>query len=75
MLEQFKNGEEPKKGPQIDRNVSEGPQGRTSLHKLDDILPIDRDFDAAKKEWEDAKAAAAAKAEAAKAAAAAQPKK
>jgi hypothetical protein len=52
-----------------------GHQGRTSLYNQDDFKPIDRDFDAAKKEWDDARAAAAAKAEAAKAAAAAAPKK
>jgi hypothetical protein len=41
------------------------------LFDQDVYQPIDRDFGAAKQEWDDARAAAAAKAEAAKAAAAA----
>lgn len=60
MLEKWKNGEEPKKGPQIERQHSCGPQGRTSL-----ALPIqyaihDRDFGAEKAQWEEARAKAAA---------------
>ena len=45
-----------------------GPQGRTSLYKLEEInVSVDRDFGAAKQQWEDAraKAAEAAKAQAA----------
>lgn len=58
MLDQFARGEEPKKGPQIDRNYSEGPQGRTSLFKPDELLgTIDRDFAGAKRDWEAAKEA------------------
>ena len=67
LLEKFKNGEEVKIGPQIDRNHSEGPQGRTSLHNPSEInRTIDRDFDAAKREWEEARAKAAAAAAAQK---------
>lgn len=45
LLEKFKRGEDPKKGPQIDRNVSEGPLGRTSLFKPEELNEVhDRDF-------------------------------
>ena len=69
ILEQWKRGEEPKKGPQIDRQYSCGPQGRTSLF-LDQFDPENnthsRDFGSAKKDWEEARAKAAAAAAAAK---------
>jgi hypothetical protein len=32
LMAQWKRGEEPKKGPQIERQHSCGPQGRTSLY-------------------------------------------
>ena len=64
LLENLKNGCA-KIGPQIDRNLCEGPQGRTTL--TSDFDPeatenaiIDRDFDACKVEWQAAKDAAAA---------------
>jgi NADH dehydrogenase (ubiquinone) flavoprotein 2 len=67
IMEQWKNGKEPKKGPQIDRQNSCGPQGRTSLFpEFDTGRKIDRDFAASKKEWEEARAKAAAAAAAAK---------
>lgn len=67
MMEQWKRGEEPKKGPQIDRQNSCGPLGRTSLYPENDIEQSHtRDFGAAKKEWEEARAKAAAAAAAAK---------
>jgi NADH dehydrogenase (ubiquinone) flavoprotein 2 len=69
LLEQWKKGVEPKKGPQIERQYSCGPLGRTSIF-LDKFDPenntISRDFGAAKKEWEEARAKAAAAAAAAK---------
>lgn len=50
MLEKFKRGEEPRVGPQNNRRNSEGPLGRTSLHKPDEINGIfERDFEGAKK--------------------------
>ena len=67
MLEQWKRGEEPKKGPQIERQYSCGPMGRTSLFGEFDVeRKIDRDFAQAKQEWDDARAKAAAAAAAAK---------
>lgn len=58
-------------GPQNHRKNSEGPAGRTSLNTLDVAAEVrhDRDFAAAKEQWQKAKeeAAQAAKAEAAKA--------
>lgn len=68
ILEQWKRGEEPKKGPQIERQHSCGPMGRTSLFldKFDPNHTIDRDFAGAKKEWDEARAKAAAAAAAAK---------
>lgn len=66
-MAQWKRGEEPKKGPQIERQHSCGPQGRTSLFAEYDVnVHHDRDFAAAKKEWDDARAKAAAAAAAAK---------
>jgi len=60
MLEKFKRGEEVPPGPQIQRNRSEGPQGRTSLFEIPEEI-FDRDFDGEKRRYEEAKAAAAAK--------------
>jgi NADH dehydrogenase (ubiquinone) flavoprotein 2 len=65
VIEQFRRGEEPKKGPQINRNHAEGPMGRSSLKEFES-KPITRDFRAAKKEWDDEKAKAAAAAAAPK---------
>ncbi len=50
ILEQWKRGEEPKKGPQIERQNSCGPLGRTSLYAehYDVNQSHDRDFAAAK---------------------------
>jgi len=67
ILETWKKGGEPKKGPQIDRQHSCGPNGRTSLFPEFEVEnKHERDFGAAKKEWEEAKAKAAAAAAAAK---------
>ena len=61
LLEQFKRGDEPRKGPQIDRNHSEGPMGRTSLLDPGAVNRVfDRDFAADKQQWEEARAKAAA---------------
>jgi NADH dehydrogenase (ubiquinone) flavoprotein 2 len=65
VIEQFRRGEEPKKGPQINRNHAEGPMGRSSLKGFES-KPITRDFRAAKKEWDDEKVKAAAAAAAPK---------
>ena len=62
LLEDLKSGSEVRVGPQTAKRVnSEGPQGRTTL-KLDEFDPFegfkfDRDFEGAKQEWEDARAA------------------
>lgn len=67
VLDQFKRGEEPKVGPQIDRNFSQGPLEKTSLINPENInSTFERDFAGAKKEWEEARAKAAAAAAAAK---------
>jgi len=66
IIEQWKRGVEPKKGPQIERQYSCGPQGRTSLYPDFNPEPIDRDFAAAKRDWDEARAKAAAAAAAAK---------
>jgi len=55
IMNEWREGKEPKKGPQIDRNYCEGPEGRTSLEKGYDFAPISRDFAGSKKAWEDAK--------------------
>lgn len=53
LLETFRRGEVPKRGPQIDRNGCEGPEGRTSLKDFDQGKAIHvRDFAGAKAEWE-----------------------
>jgi len=56
IMNEWREGKEPKKGPQIDRNQSEGPLGRTSLKSGFESAPISRDFEGAKREWEEAKA-------------------
>lgn len=56
LLQDWTDGKEPNWGPQIDRQWSCGPEGRTSLH----TIPKDfhnRDWAAAKQKWEDAQAA------------------
>jgi len=58
VLEGFKSGQEPKKGPQNGRNRAEGVQGRTTLINFNQEKVVDRDFTAAKKEWEAAREAA-----------------
>ena len=63
LLEDLKNGKA-KVGPQIDRNFSEGPLGRSSLVDLDYFnrdTRYTRDFQAAKQEWEDEMAKPAVK--------------
>ena len=66
MIETWRRGDEPKIGPQIDRNRAEGPQGRTSLFSPIEHQTHSRDFAAAKAEWEEAKEAAKKAAEAKK---------
>lgn len=58
LLQQWKDGKEPKVGPQIDRNFSEGPQGRTSLFGDAQGSAISRDFEGEKERYLAAKAAA-----------------
>lgn len=63
IIDDFRNGVQVKIGPQIDRNYAEGPEGRTCL-RLHEYTPEDssyhdRDFVAAKEDWERAKAAQA----------------
>ena len=60
ILKQWQAGQEPKKGPQNGRINSLGPMGRTSLDTIPEVLH-DRDFEAAKAQWEEKKAAAAKK--------------
>jgi hypothetical protein len=60
MLDAWKSGKEPEKGPQLKRQFSCGPQGRTSLQLPLETKIHDRDFGAAKAEWEEARAKAAA---------------
>ena len=55
IIEKFRSGEPVKTGPQINRNLSEGPQGRTSLFDYES-KPVSRDFVEAKKQWEAARA-------------------
>jgi len=59
MMQDWKDGKDPKKGPQNGRINSCGIQGRTSLFG-ESTGPISRDFDSVKSEYEAAKAAAAA---------------
>jgi NADH dehydrogenase (ubiquinone) flavoprotein 2 len=55
IMNQWRDGKEPKVGPQINRNMSEGPLGRTSLSREFSSKPIDRNFQQAKADWEAAK--------------------
>lgn len=48
VIDDLKAGKEVKPGPQMNRNFSEGPQGRTCLHKIP--KPEFRDMDALLKE-------------------------
>jgi len=60
LLKKWKAGEEPEVGPQNGRKNSIGPMGRTSLETMPNSV-FDRDFEAVKKQYEQAKADAAAK--------------
>jgi NADH dehydrogenase (ubiquinone) flavoprotein 2 len=55
IIDKFRKGEVVKTGPQINRNLSEGPHGRTCLENFEST-PISRDFVEAKKQWEAARA-------------------
>lgn len=45
LLEKFKNGEEPKVGPQNNRHSCEGPLGKTTLNNREEIeVTHERDF-------------------------------
>ena len=69
LLDDLKDGKPVKKGPQNHRKSCEGPLGKTTLSdEFNPEIKYDRDFDAVKKEWQEAR-------EAAKKAAAAQQKK
>lgn len=58
IIEIFKSGKEPKRGPQIERNHAEGPDGRTCLVDFDETATVfERDFAKVKQEWEEKKAA------------------
>jgi NADH dehydrogenase (ubiquinone) flavoprotein 2 len=59
LIRDLRDGKEVKVGPQTDRRNSEGPLGRTSLKGKVENYQV-RDFENAKKEWEEKKAAAAA---------------
>ncbi len=56
IMNTWREGKEPNVGPQINRNFSEGPMGRTSLNTDFKSSSISRDFVKAKKDWEEAKA-------------------
>ena len=62
LMQDWKDGKEPKVGPQNGRinSCGLGPEGKTSLHD-EPYGPITRDFAAEKQRYDDAKAAAAAK--------------
>ena len=60
LMQDWKDGKEPKVGPQNGRINSCGIEGRTSLFN-EPYGPISRDFAAEKASYEEAKAAAAAK--------------
>jgi hypothetical protein len=60
LMQDWKDGKEPKVGPQNGRINSCGIEGRTSLHTMPDSV-FTRDFAAEKAAYEEAKAAAAAK--------------
>ena len=59
LMQDWKDGKEPKTGPQNGRINSCGIEGRTSLHTMPDGVHT-RDFAAEKAAYEEAKAAAAA---------------
>ena len=59
LMQDWKDGKEPKVGPQNGRINSCGIEGRTSLHG-EAYGPITRDFAAEKQKWDDAQAAKAA---------------
>ena len=59
LIEKLKKGEEVKKGPQNHRLNCEGPQGRTCLKDFKHEQKFDRDFSAAKTEYEEEKKAKA----------------
>ena len=65
LLKDWSEGKEPQIGPQIERQWSMGPQGRTSLFEIPHRTH-DRDWEGEKKKWNDAIAAKAAAAAAAK---------
>ena len=60
ILDKFRKGELPTPGPQIGRNKSEGPSGRTTLKEVKE-QQFTRDFAKAKIDWEEARAKAAQK--------------
>jgi NADH dehydrogenase (ubiquinone) flavoprotein 2 len=55
IMNTWRDGKEPQIGPQIERNKSEGPMGRTSLNTGFESEPITRDFVEAKRIWEESK--------------------
>jgi NADH dehydrogenase (ubiquinone) flavoprotein 2 len=55
IMNDWREGKEPKVGPQINRNMSEGPLGRTSLNSSFESTPINRDFSKVKSDWEASK--------------------
>ena len=62
LMQDWKDGKEPKVGPQNGRinSCGLGPEGKTSLHSDPNVV-YTRDFAAEKERYEEAKAAAAAK--------------
>ena len=60
LLQQWKDGETPKTGPQNGRINSEGIQGRTTLFDIPQDVAFERDWEGELKRYEEAKAAAAA---------------
>ena len=63
LIEDLRAGKDVKVGPQNHRKNSEGPDGRTSLHNVEELVNkasiFDRDFSKAKDDWAKAKEAAA----------------
>ena len=59
LMQDWKDGKEPKIGPQIDRQWSCGPESRTSLYEIKHGT-FDRDWAQEKASYEKAKADAAA---------------
>lgn len=60
LMQDWKDGKEPQVGPQNGRKNSIGIDGRTSLYDIPEGTHT-RDFEAEKRKYEEAKAAAAAK--------------